>query len=138
MEFVDYNNRSSTSSAVKHSGDVMDNIKRCGRHTINVSIKSIPAHVNKLVFALSAWNAHNISEYPNPNLQFFDAKFPERQLCSDEMSQAADSRAIIMCCLTNRGNGWQVFSLKHPSDGNTMNYAPLQKKVVSLIDKGYI
>jgi stress response protein SCP2 len=139
VEVIDYQHRESTScSAVKHSGDVMDDAKRLGHHTINVSIKSIPAHINKLVFTLSAWNSPNISEYPNPSLKFFDAKFPDQQLCSDQMSHAAHSQAIIMCCLTNRGSGWQVFSLKNLSAGNAMNYEPLKKSIVGLIGKGYI
>ena len=139
VEVVDYNDRASKScSAVQHSGDVMDNIKRLGHHTINVSIKSIPAQINKLVFTLSAWNSPNISKYPNPSLKFFELKFPDRQLCSDEMSHAAHSQAIIMCSLTKRGGGWQVFSLKHLSAGNAMNYDPLKKKIANLIKQGYI
>jgi stress response protein SCP2 len=139
VEVIDYQNKKSTScSAVKHSGDVMDDAKRLGHHTINVSIKSMPAHINKLVFTLSAWRSPNISKYPNPSLKFFDAKFPDKQLCSDEMSHAAHSQAIIMCCLTNSGSGWQVFSLKNFSAGNAMNYEPLKKSIVGLIGKGYI
>ena len=139
IEAVDFSNTASKScSAVKHSGDVMDDEKRLGHHTINVSIKSIPAHINKLVFVLSAWRSPNISRYPNPSLKFFDAKFPDKQLCSDEMSGAAHSQAIIMCCLTNRGSGWQVFSLKNLSPGNAINYRPLKNNIVSLIEKGYI
>ena len=139
IEVVDYRHRASKScSAVRHSGDVMDHAMRRGHHTINVSIKSIPAHINKLVFTLSAWNSPNISKYPNPSLRFFDAKFPNKQLCDDTMSHAAYSQAIIMCCLTNRGNGWQVFSLKNPSSGNAKNYERLKSSIVSLIGQGYI
>jgi stress response protein SCP2 len=139
IEVVDYRHIKSTScSAVSHSGDVMDHTKRLGHHTINVSIKSIPSNINKLVFTLSAWNSPNISKYPNPSLRFFDAKFPNKQLCDDKMSHAAHSQAIIMCCLTNRGSGWQVFSLKHLSAGNAANYGPLKNSIVNLIGKGYI
>ena len=139
VEVVDYSHtRSESCSAVRHSGDVMNDHKRLGHHTINVSIKSIPAHINKLVFTLSAWSSPNISKYPNPSLRFFDAKFPNNQLCDDTMSHAAYSQAIIMCCLTNRGSGWQVFSLKNLSTGNAAKYGPLKKSIVNLIAKGYI
>ena len=139
IEVVDYGRRKSNScSAVKHSGDVMDDAKRLGHHTINVSIKSIPAHINKLVFTLSAWNSPNISKYPNPSLKFFDAKFPNKQLCDDKMRHAGHSQAIIMCCLTNRGSGWQVFSLKNLSAGNARNYEPLKNSIVKLIGQGYV
>ena len=139
VEVVDYGRTVSQScSAVQHSGDVMDDAKRLGHHTIKVSIKSIPAHINKLVFTLSAWNSPSISKYPNPSLRFFDAKRPNKQLCDDKMSHAAYSQAIIMCCLTNRGSGWQVFSLKNLSAGNAKNYEPLKSKIVGLIGSGYI
>ena len=139
IEVVDYAHMASQScTAVKHSGDVMDDAKQLGHHTINVSIKSIPAHINKLVFTLSAWNSPNISKYPNPSLKFFDAKYPNKQLCDDTMSHAAFSQAIIMCCLTNRGGGWKVFSLKNPSAGNARNYEPLKKTILGLIYNGRV
>ena len=139
IEVVDYNRTASKSChAVKHSGDVMDNHKRLGHHTINVSIKSIPPHIDKLVFTLSAWNSPNISKYPNPSLRFFDAKFPDKQLCSDEMSHAAFSQAIIMCSLSKRGGQWQVLSLKTRAGGNAKNYSPLQSRIVSLVQQGCI
>ena len=123
IEVVDFSRRRSNScSAVQHSGDVMDSKKRLGHHTINVSIKSIPLHIDKLVFTLSAWASPNISKYPNPSLRFFDAKFPNKQLCDDEMSHAAYSQAIIMCCLSKKGGQWNVFGLKAPSAGNARNY----------------
>jgi stress response protein SCP2 len=139
VDVVDFRNKTSTlCPGVEHSGDVMDDDKRLGHHTINVSIKSIPVHVDKLVFTLSAWRSPNISKFRNPSLKFFDAEFPDRQLCSDEMSEAANSQAIVMCCLTNKGGGWQVFSLKNLSAGNAMNYEPLKRNIVSLIIKGFI
>ena len=139
VDVIDFSNKSSKIClGVEHSGDRMDDAERLGHHTINVSIKSLPAHIDKLVFILSAWRSPNISKFRNPSLRFFDAKSPDVQLCSDEMSEAADSQAIIMCCLTKRGGGWQVFSLKHLSAGNALNYEPLKRNIVSLIAKGYI
>ncbi|XP_028413836.1 uncharacterized protein LOC114536684 [Dendronephthya gigantea] len=140
IEVVDYSHTESKSclAAVRHSGDVMDDAQQLGHHTINVSIKSIPAHINKLVFTLSAWNSPNISKYPNPSLKFFDAKFPKKQLCSDEMSGAAHAQAIVMCCLTKRESGWQVFSLKKLSAGNAKKYDPLKNTIGSLIRKGCV
>ena len=139
VDVIDFSNKSSKlCSGVEHSGDRMDDTKRLGHHTIDVSIKSLPTHIDKLVFILSAWRSPNISKFRNPSLRFFDAKFPDVQLCSDEMSEVADSQAIIMCCLTNKENVWQVFSLKHLSAGNALNYEPLKRNIVSLIAKGYI
>ena len=144
IEVVDWKNKTSRScSAVKHSGDDMKNDKRLGHQTIDVWIKSIPAYINKLVFTLSAWKSRNIFEYPNRCLRFFDAKNRDKQLCDDKMSDdkkshATDFQAVIMCCLTNKGSGWEVFSLQNPSHGNAKNYEPLKNSIVGLIGKGYI
>ncbi|XP_028396153.1 uncharacterized protein LOC114520132 [Dendronephthya gigantea] len=133
VQVVDFRKKEGICSAVTHSGDVMDDEKRLGHHTIEVSIKSIPDHINRLVFTLSAWNSKNISQFPNPSLKFYDARRPDKQLCDDRMDQAADSRAIIMCCLTNRNGKWRVVSLKHPSRGNARFYEPLKNTIVNLI-----
>lgn len=121
---------------VSHSGDVMDDAKRLGHHTINVKLKSLPAAVDKLFFTLSAWNSPNISKYKNPSLRFFDAREPNKQLCSDHMQHAAYSQAIIMCSLCKINGMWKVFSLRKLSAGNAMNYAPLQQTIGGIIAQG--
>ncbi|XP_068701782.1 uncharacterized protein [Montipora foliosa] len=131
---VDY--RQGAYSGVSHSGDVMDNAKRLGHHTISVKLKSLPAAVNKLFFTLSAWNSPNISKYKKPSLRFFDARKPNQQLCSDEMQHAAYSQAIIMCCLSKINGSWKVFSLRTLSAGNAKNYSSLQMKITDLITQG--
>ena len=134
---VDY--RGSGVSGVCHSGDVMDDARRLGHHTINVKLKSLPAAVDKLFFTLSAWSSPNISKYKNPSLRFFDAKEPNKQLCSDQMQHAAYSQAIIMCslCSLSKINGaWKVFSLRTLSAGNAKNYGPLQQTISGIISQG--
>ena len=121
---------------VTHSGDVMDNAKRIGHHTIHVKLKSLPSSVDKLFFTLSAWSSPNISKYKNPSLRFFDAKEPNKQLCSDQMQHAAYSQAIIMCSLCKINHSWKVFSLRTLSAGNANNYSPLQQTIGGIIDQG--
>ena len=123
-------------TGVWHSGDVMDDSKRLGHHTINVKLKSLPVTVDKLFFTLSAWNSPNISKFKTPSLRFFDAKEPNKQLCSDQMQNAAYSQAIIMCSLSKINGAWKVCSLRTPSAGNAMNYSPLQQKIAGIISQG--
>jgi len=131
---VDFSHRSFT--GVSHSGDVMDDSKSLGHHTIDVKLKSLPTTVDKLFFTLSAWNSPNISKYKNPSLRFFDAKEPNKQLCSDRMQNAAYSQAIIMCSLSKINGSWKVFSLRTPSAGNARDYVPLQQKIAGIISQG--
>lgn len=121
---------------VSHSGDVMDHKKRIGHHTIRVQLKSLPSNINKLFFTLSAWNSPNISKYKNPSLRFFDAKEPNKQLCSDQMGHAAYSQAIIMCSLSKIDGVWKVFSLRTLSAGNAKDYSPLQQTIRGIITQG--
>ena len=123
-------------NGISHSGDVMDNAKCLGHHTIHVQLKSLPSNINKLFFILSAWNSPNISKYKNPSLRFFDAKEPNKQLCSDEMGHAAYSQAIIMCSLSKIDGVWKVFSLRTLSAGNANNYSPLQQTIGGIITQG--
>ncbi len=111
----------------------MDDDNRLGHQTINVLIKKIPSHINQLVFTLSAWSLPNISSFPNPSLKFFDARFPDIQLCDDKMEHAANSQAIIMCFFTNRGGKWRIVRVKHLSAGNANDYESLKDTIARLI-----
>ena len=131
---VDFDDR--VKSGVSHSGDVMDDAKRLGHHTIDVKLKSLPAAVDKLFFTLSAWNSPNISKYKKPSLRFFDAKEPNKQLCSDQMDHAAYSQAVIMCSLCKMNGVWKVFSLRTLSPGNAKDYTELQQTINGIIAQG--
>ena len=136
LEIADYKRVERFFGSVSHSGDVMDDAKRLGHHTINVKLKSLPANVNKLFFTLSAWMSPNISKYKNPSLRFFDAKEPDKQLCSDQMQHAAHSQAIIMCSLSKIEGAWKVFSLRTLSAGNAKDYTPLEQTINGIILQG--
>lgn len=123
-------------SGISHSGDMMDEANRLGHHTIRVQLKSLPSNINKLFFTLSAWSSPNISKYPNPSLRFFDAKEPNKQLCSDQMGHAAYSQAVIMCSLSKIDGVWKVFSLRTLSAGNANNYSLLQQTIGGIIAQG--
>lgn len=138
QKIADYRQKLRFSGAVYHFGDVMDDKKRRGHHTINVKLKSLPTYIDKLFFTLSAWNSPNISKYKNPSLRFFDAKEPTKQLCSDEMQKAAYSQAIIMCALLKIVRTWNVFRLKTLntlSAGNAKDYTPLKQTIGGIISE---
>ena len=136
-EIADYRRTRRLAGAVYHSGDVMDDEKRLGHHTINVKLKSLPPDVDKLFFTLSAWDSPNISKYKNPSLRFFDAKEPTKQLCSDQMQKAAYSQAVIMCALLKIDGTWNVFRLNTLSAGNARNYTPLQQTISRIISERF-
>lgn len=134
-QVIDYSH--TYSGAIHHSGDVMDDRNRKGHHTINVSLKKIPASITHLFFTLSAWSSPSIAHYPNPSLKFFDAKKPGKDLCKTTFSHARNSRAVVMCSVSKNPSGqWQIFESGQLSAGNARNYDPIKQTIQQLIKQG--
>ena len=129
-----------TCPGVVHSGPAgIVHLSREGRQKVTVNLKSIPHHVDKLVFTLSAWAAPTISEYPYYKLNFYDVNFPDKQLCSERVDvHLKYYKSIIMCCLSKKNEKWEVIEVKKGSDGFTRNYYPLERKIDTLINDGYL
>lgn len=135
QKVVDYNHRNAT--AIRHSGDVMDNVHRIGHHTINVSLKNIPSNITHLFFTLSAWNSPNIAQYPNPSLKFYDATKPGKDLCKTTFHHARNSQAVVMCSVSRNSHGrWEIFESGQLSAGNAKNYSSLVSTIQQLISRG--
>lgn len=125
-------------NAIEHSGDVMDDQKRTGHHTIHVRLKSLPATVTHLFFTLSAWSSPNISRYPSPSLKFYEAATPGKDLCKTTFNHARHSQAVVMCSMSrSMDGGWKIFESGKLSAGNAKNYGPLQDTVRALIIQGF-
>lgn len=129
---VDYARRSYNSNAIWHSGDVMDDSKRIGHHTIEVQLKNIPSNVTHLYFTLSAWNSPSIAHYPNPSLKFFEASNKQKDLCKTTFTEARYSQAVIMCSVSRSEGQWSIFESGKLSAGNANNYSPLIKAITEL------
>ena len=125
---------------VKHSGHAdINRFKREGHQRVDVLLKSIPVEVDKLVFTLSAYASSSISAYPYSRLQFYDVKFPDKQLCDDEMNHVKHCESVIFCCLSKeRGGLWKNLSLKEGASGFTKNYGPLKLGILRLIRGGFL
>lgn len=133
---VDYR-RNTSITAVRHSGDVMNNAQRIGHHTINVSLKNIPSDITHLFFTLSAWSSPNISHYPNPSLKFYDANKPGNDLCKTTFQHARNSQAVVMCSVSRDSQGhWKIFESGQLSAGNARYYQPLISTIQKLIKSG--
>lgn len=134
---ADYRSRNPV-SAVNHSGDVMDHVRKIGHHTIQVKLKQMPTDVTHLFFTLSAWSSPNISRYPNPSLKFYQADNPKKDLCKTTFTHAAYSQAVIMCSVSRGTHGkWEIFESGKLTAGNAANYGPIMSTVQSLIAKGF-
>ncbi|KAH3751692.1 hypothetical protein DPMN_186261 [Dreissena polymorpha] len=125
-------------TAIRHSGDIMDDLGRKGHHTMNVSLKNMPSTVTHLFFTLSAWSSPNISRYPNPSLKFYEASKPGKDLCKTTFQHAGAYQAVVMCSLSRGKHGkWEIFESGKCSAGNARNYEPLKATIQTLISQGY-
>ncbi|XP_060594249.1 uncharacterized protein LOC132748655 [Ruditapes philippinarum] len=137
QSICDYS-KSNPVKAIRHSGDVMDDVKEIGHHTINVSLKSLPTDITHLFFTLSAWSSPNISRYPNPSLKFHEMSNPTKDLCKTTFHHAGASQAVVMCSVSRGSHGrWEIFESGKLSAGNARDYKPLQTTIQSLITQGF-
>lgn len=130
---VDYGHMIFNGTAIKHSGDVMNDATRTGHHTIEVHLKEIPSNITHLYFTLSAWNSPIIANYPNPSLKFYEATNKTKDLCKTTFSEARYAQAIVMCSVVRRGNQWEIFECGKTSGGNAKNYEQLIQTIQGLI-----
>ncbi|CAG8593149.1 9031_t:CDS:2 [Acaulospora colombiana] len=135
---------------MKHSGDVMDHIalrfraliddhisssqSMKGHHRITANLANLPENVTKLYFILSSWNSPNIGHFPNPSFRMYDTTTPHINLCTYTIQSAANSQAVIMCCVgKNSLDGtWAVYEIGRLSNGNAKNYAPIEYTIGTL------
>ena len=135
-----WRNRSiSECRGVEHTGPAdMDYTKREGHHKVDIALKSIPQHIDKIVFTLSAWRSSSVSAYPFRRLRFYDVNFPDQELCSASMDGLLHYESIIMCYLSRKESTWSVFEVKCGAEGCTKSFGPLQRKIEELIQRGRI
>ncbi|XP_013410155.1 uncharacterized protein LOC106173543 [Lingula anatina] len=133
---IDYRNRASPNNAIWHSGDVLNDFTKTGHHTINVKLKNLPSNISHLFFTLSAWNSPNISKYPSPSLNFFEASNKSKSLCNTTFVHAGLSQAVIMCSVSRVDGAWQIFESGKLSRGNAKNYEPIKATINKIIESG--
>ncbi|CAG8434043.1 10720_t:CDS:2 [Ambispora gerdemannii] len=115
---------------MRHSGDVIDYANSRGSHQITAKLDELPGNVTHLYFILSAWNCDTIGKFNTPMFKLCDESRPDIQLCHYTLQDAANSQAVIMCCVTRIENGmWQVIQVGRLSRGNAKNYKPIQDAI---------
>src|SRR6218665_235755 len=117
-----------------HSGDKMDASRKIGRHRIEAKLKEIPLCVSHLVFTLSSFKAPTIAAFRKPSLKFYDATDDTQELCQTSFENAANSQALIICCLSRtKDNNWKIDEGGRASAGNVRNYRLLTNTIEQLI-----
>ncbi|RHZ47753.1 hypothetical protein Glove_568g14 [Diversispora epigaea] len=112
---------------MKHSGDMMDNAKKEGHQRITAKLDQLPQEVTQLYFVLSSWKSPTIGHFKTPSFKLYDEAQPDKELCTYTIQQAANSQAVILCCVSRAGEGmWQVIQVGKFSAGNANDYDPIE------------
>ncbi|PKC60127.1 hypothetical protein RhiirA1_491260 [Rhizophagus irregularis] len=97
---------------IKHSGALMDNTNKRGHQRITAKLDKLPPEITQLYFVLSSFKSPTIGHFKAPSFKLIDETQPE-PLCSYQLEQAAESQAIIICCISRVGQEITVYKLCH-------------------------
>ena len=115
---------------MKHSGDKMDLKNKKGHHCITAKLDELPIEVTQLYFVLSSFISPTIGYFTSHNFELIDTTQPDKPLCTYKLEQAANSQAVIMCCISRASQGWEVIQIGKLSGGNADNYEPIKKSIL--------
>ncbi|KAJ3056667.1 hypothetical protein HK097_005344 [Rhizophlyctis rosea] len=121
LDHITYANTTSgtVNNAIRHSGDVMDDATKSGKHTITINISALPAHVKSLVFCMSAWNTM-LRDIRHPYVRLVSA-VEDAELCKYEFKGDVGTKtSIIMCALWRKeigGKKWECKAIGELGEG---------------------
>lgn len=133
--FVDYHYNTCCNSAVRHSGDHIDEAKQQGTHTIDVDIKRLPVSVKALFFTVSAWTT-DLKSISQPSCHLFDA-MSDTEMCSYQHadSDTGNKTAVIMCKLHrfSPSSRWELTTIGHVGFGRADKYTSIEEDIKKFI-----
>ncbi|RUS23391.1 TerD domain-containing protein [Endogone sp. FLAS-F59071] len=141
MGNVDYLNQWNQNRSIHHSGDVLDDNKKEGKHTISIDLVNLPKSVKTLVFCMTAFTT-TLVDIKQPYVRFTDAE-SDMELCQYNFESNADTgrkTAITMCALwrdDSKGGKWSVTAIGHVGFGRVCEYSPLVKDLEGILRKLY-
>eukprot|EP00929_Paragymnodinium_shiwhaense_P011464 TRINITY_DN11718_c0_g1_i1.p1 TRINITY_DN11718_c0_g1~~TRINITY_DN11718_c0_g1_i1.p1 ORF type:complete len:1111 (+),score=297.81 TRINITY_DN11718_c0_g1_i1:106-3438(+) len=121
--------------AVTHSGDMMTEIG--GEHHMKVNLAAIPSEVTDMYFVLSAYDAKDLSAFPNPAVEIHDI-VSGRELSEYTIASAGKSQAVIMGSFSKLDSGkWIIKGIGQTCEGNAKDYQPIRDALADL-QKQYV
>jgi len=135
---VDYKNRFAV-NGIAHSGNLMNNRLKIGRHIITVNLQELDARITHLVFVMCSFNVKSMANFISPAVKLYDTAHPDHQISEYSIVSAGDCKSIIMCCLSRTlQKGWRVYQLGLRSTGNVFKTKPILTKIQGLFNKRVI
>ncbi|RGB26111.1 hypothetical protein C1646_770842 [Rhizophagus diaphanus] len=123
---------------IKHSGSMIDDVNKRGHERITAKLDTLPPEVTQLYFVLSTFKSPTIGHFKAPGFKLIDETQPDKPLCTYQLEKAADSQAVIICCVSRVGQGMrEVIEIGKLSQSNVEDYDPIERSIAqcSLFDK---
>jgi hypothetical protein len=121
-----------TGGAASHSGEFLDNAKRCGRCTMDVTLAKVPEKSTEFYFSLSAPMSGDISRFRELSVRILDSDNLGHQLVRVNIPQSSlvqkeDTAEItIACCMSRDARGcWGAAGVNCSSLGGARDYRPI-------------
>ena len=137
LEVIDYSRTHSRTSkgAVRHSGDVMDDDKCEGKHTISLDLHKLQSNVGAAYFTFTGFTT-TLGDIKEPSMTFSDSANGV-DLCTynlDQNCKGSSKTAIIMCKLHRDGPAaeWKVTAIGHTGMGRATDYDPIIRNIANL------
>jgi len=117
-------------ACISHSGDVLT--PEGGSHVIRLKLSQLPALATECFFVLSAYNCQNLSLFPDPRMQIFDAENPSHSLSKYAVADAGTNAAVTVCSLSREGDKWAVNAFGLTSGGTVRDYSLIEARIKPL------
>ncbi|RGB26110.1 hypothetical protein C1646_722017 [Rhizophagus diaphanus] len=116
---------------MRHSGDKMDEPNKKGSQRITAKLDALPPEITQLYFVLSSFKSPTIGHFKAPGFKLIDElNLINLYVSAYQLENAADSQAVIMCCVSRVGQGmWEVIQIGKLSQGNANDYDPIEKSI---------
>jgi ubiquitin-protein ligase/stress response protein SCP2 len=124
---------------ITHSGDILDDRKQSGTHSIVVHLDKLPAKVHYLYFVLSAWDGKFLSDIMQPHVCLLDQQTGSSELCRYNVEATRDANrrsSILMCVLHRRVERssqscprWELKAIGEIGNGAANDYGPIEQMI---------
>jgi len=127
--------------AIQHSGDVLDEERSEGKHTIKVDLTAMSDRVASMWFTMSAWTT-DLREIVRPEVRCFDPADTSGEPLAHfefEDKSTGDQTAVVMCRVwrAKPGASWRVTAIGELCKGRVNNapgYGPIKQAIATFSD----
>eukprot|EP00929_Paragymnodinium_shiwhaense_P096501 TRINITY_DN58107_c0_g3_i1.p1 TRINITY_DN58107_c0_g3~~TRINITY_DN58107_c0_g3_i1.p1 ORF type:complete len:2786 (-),score=679.57 TRINITY_DN58107_c0_g3_i1:252-8609(-) len=119
--------------AVRHSGDMVDSGKRCGKQVMQVRLDLLPERVSDLIFVLSTYNSRDLSKFANIRVDITDTD-TSRLFATFTTQTVTEAQGVVMCNIYRESEDglWRISAFGTATKGTSRDYRPMLRQLSRL------